>query len=67
MRTTIEIDDQLLKKAMRSSGAHTKKAVVEAALGLLVKTHAQTTIRQIRDEVPWEGDLNISRLVHVKE
>ena len=32
MRTTIDIDDALMRKAMRLSGLTTKKAVVEAAL-----------------------------------
>jgi Arc/MetJ family transcription regulator len=62
MRTNIEIDDQLLSEAMRSSGARTKKAAVEAGLRLLVKTHAQTAIRRLRGKVRWEGDLNESRL-----
>jgi len=38
MRTTIDIDDALMRKAMRLSGLTTKKAVVEAALRLLVQT-----------------------------
>jgi len=67
MRTNIEIDDQLVERAMRSSGAPTKRAVVEAALQLLVKTHAQTAIRQLRGKVQWEGDLNRSRLGRVRE
>jgi Arc/MetJ family transcription regulator len=62
VRTNIEIDDQLLSEAMRSSGARTKKAAVEAALRLLVKTHSQTAIRRLRGKVHWEGDLNESRL-----
>jgi Arc/MetJ family transcription regulator len=62
MRTNNEIDDQLLSEAMRSSGARTKKAAVEAGLRLLVKTHAQTAIRRLRGKVRWEGDLNESRL-----
>jgi hypothetical protein len=32
MRTNIEIDDELLRQAMRSTGACNKEAVVEAAL-----------------------------------
>jgi Arc/MetJ family transcription regulator len=67
MRTNIEIDDQLIQQAMRSTGARTKKAVVEAALRLLVKTHAQTGIRQLRGKVKWHGDLNESRLGHVRD
>jgi Arc/MetJ family transcription regulator len=62
VRTNIEIDDQLLSEAMRSSGAQTKKATVEAGLRLLVKTHSQTAIRRLRGKVQWEGDLNESRL-----
>jgi Arc/MetJ family transcription regulator len=61
MRTSIEIDDELMQQAMRSSGARTKKAVVEAALQLLVRTHSQTGIRRLRGKVRWQGDLNKSR------
>lgn len=35
MRTNIEIDDTLMKKAMRSGGFKTKKETVEAALKML--------------------------------
>ena len=67
MRTNIEIDDQLVHKAMRSTGARTKRAVVEAGLRLLVKTHSQAAIRKLRGKVRWEGDLNESRLGRVQE
>ena len=67
MRTNIEIDDQLMHQAMRSTGARTKKAVVEAALRLLVKTQAQTGIRQLRGKVQWQGDLNESRQGRVRD
>jgi Arc/MetJ family transcription regulator len=63
VRTNIEIDDQLLSEAMRSSGARTKKAAVEAGLRLLVKTHSQAAIRRLRGKVQWEGDLNESHLI----
>ena len=55
MRTSIEIDDQLMREAMRRSGARTKKAVVEAALQLLAKTQAQGSIRRLRGKLIWEG------------
>ena len=67
MRTNIDIDDELMRQAMRRSGARTKKAAVEAGLRLLVKTHAQTAIRRLRGKVRWEGDLNESRLSRVQE
>jgi len=62
MRTNIDIDDRLMRQAMRSSGARTKRAVVEAALRLLVQTKGQRSIRRLRGKVAWEGDLNESRL-----
>ncbi len=67
MRTNIEIDDRLMRQAMRRSGARTKKAAVEAGLRLLAETHAQVSIRQLRGKVRWEGDLDQSRLGRVQE
>ena len=67
MRTNIELDDELVSRAMRSSGAPTKRAVVEAALQLLVKTHSQSAIRKLRGKVEWEGNLNESRVGRVRE
>jgi Arc/MetJ family transcription regulator len=58
----IEIDQKLLTEAMRCSRVHTKKAVIEAGLRLLIQTHAQTAIRRLRGKVKWEGDLKESRL-----
>jgi Arc/MetJ family transcription regulator len=51
-----------MRQAMRSSGARTKRAVVEEALRLLIQTKGQTSIRRLRGKVAWEGDLNVSRL-----
>ncbi len=45
LRTNIDIDDRLMRQAMRCSGARTKKAAVEAGLRLLAETHAQGSIR----------------------
>jgi len=61
MRTTIDIDDALVRKAMRLSGLTTKKAVIEAALRLLIQTHSQVGIRRLRGKVKWEGNLDDSR------
>ncbi len=67
MRTNIDIDDKLLRQAMRHTGSSTKKAAVEEALKLLVKVHAQTGIRSLRGKVEWDGDLDESRLSRVQE
>jgi Arc/MetJ family transcription regulator len=67
MRTNIDIDDHLMREAMRRSGAPTKRAAVEAGLRLLAETHAQGSIRRLRGRVVWEGDLQQSRLARVRE
>ncbi len=66
MRTNIDIDDRLMRQAMRYSGARTKKATVEAGLRLLVETYAQRAIAGLRGKVQWQGDLNQSRLGRVR-
>ena len=67
MRTNIEIDDRLMREAMRSSGKRTKRATVEAGLRLLVQTQAQAKIRRLRGKIRWQGDLDASRLGHVSK
>jgi Arc/MetJ family transcription regulator len=67
MRTNIDIDDRLMRRAMRESGARTKKATVEAGLRLLADTHAQSVIRRLKGKVRWEGDLEASRRGRVRE
>jgi Arc/MetJ family transcription regulator len=62
MRTNIDIDDRLMRQAMRSSRARTKRAVVEEGLRLLIQTKGQASIRRLRGKVAWQGDLNASRL-----
>ncbi|HET7695600.1 MAG TPA: type II toxin-antitoxin system VapB family antitoxin [Vicinamibacterales bacterium] len=61
MRTNIVIDDRLMRQAMRSSGARTKRAAVEAGLRLLIRTRGQKSIRRLRGKVAWDGDLETSR------
>lgn len=67
MRTNIDIDDELLQRAMKGSGARTKKAVVEQALKLLVRVQAQTGILKLRGKVKCEGNLDQSRLSRGEE
>jgi Arc/MetJ family transcription regulator len=67
MRTNIEIDDRLMRRAMRSSGARTKRATVESGLRLLIQTRAQASIRRLRGKVQWRGDLNVSRIGRTSE
>lgn len=61
MRTNIVIDDQLMKRAMRASGATTKRETVERALELMVTLSVQENIRRLRGKLKWEGDLTAMR------
>jgi len=62
MRINIEIDDELLREAMRTSGKRTKQAAIEAGLRMLVAVQSQAGIRRLRGKVKWDGDLSQSRL-----
>jgi Arc/MetJ family transcription regulator len=61
MRTNIDIDDKLMKQAMRATGMTTKKAAVEASLRLTIQLKEQAKIRDLFGKVEWEGDLNAMR------
>ena len=61
MRTNIEIDDQLMKDALRATGAKTKKEAVELGLRTLLDLSAQEEARRLRGKIAWEGDLNAMR------
>jgi Arc/MetJ family transcription regulator len=62
MRTNIDIDDELLAKAMVASGKTTKKDTVHEALELLVRIkQGQTALRKLRGKIEWEGDLDAMR------
>jgi Arc/MetJ family transcription regulator len=61
MRTNIEIDDKLMKDALRVTGAKTKKEAVELGLRTLLDLRAQEKARELRGKITWEGDLNAMR------
>ncbi|MES2297210.1 MAG: type II toxin-antitoxin system VapB family antitoxin [Pseudomonadota bacterium] len=61
MRTNIEIDDKLMKDALRATGAKTKRDVVEMGLRTLVQLRAQEKARALKGAVVWDGDLEAMR------
>ena len=61
MRTNIELNDRLIRKAQKLTGLKTKKAIVEEALRLLVSMQQQKRIRALRGKLEWQGDLNQMR------
>ncbi len=57
MRTNIEIDDNLMADALKATGLNTKKEAVELGLKALIKLNKQASIRALRGQLKWEGDL----------
>ncbi len=61
MRTNIEIDVELMDRAMAAAGTSTKRDTVEKALELLVRHSDRQEIRKLRGQVRWQGDLDAWR------
>jgi len=61
MRTNIEIDDALMRDALRVTGLKTKREVVELGLRKLLGLAEQARIRELRGQLLWEGDLKAMR------
>lgn len=61
MRTNIEINDDLLAKAMKATRQTTKKATVEAALQKVVQLSEQRQALEEMRGMGWDGDLDAMR------
>jgi len=61
MRTNIDIDDKLMKEAMRSAKTKTKKETVEKGLETLIRLNQQEGMRRLRGKIRWEGVLDEPR------
>jgi len=55
MRTNIEIDDELMAKALQAGPFKTKKEAVEAGLKLLARQAAYRELLKWRGKLKWEG------------
>jgi Arc/MetJ family transcription regulator len=61
MRTNIVIDDDLMNRVMKLTGARTKREAVELGLRALLRLKKQESIRNFRGKLNWEGDLDDMR------
>ena len=61
MRTTIEIDDELMNVALKLSGMKTKRETVELGLKTLVRMKKQEDIRRFRGQLAYDGNLDDMR------
>ena len=61
-RTNIVLDDDLVKEAMRVTGAKTKRQAVDRALRELVsRGSVYRALRKLKGKMPWDGDLDAWR------
>jgi Arc/MetJ family transcription regulator len=61
MRTNIDLDDTLVKKAMEISGQSTKKAAINTILNEYIRKYNQKNILKYRGTKIWEGNLEKMR------
>ncbi len=61
MRTNIEIDDELMKEALKWSELNSKKEVVTEALKEFIKQLKRQKVKSLRGKVEWIGDLDKMR------
>ena len=62
MRINVELDDEMLQRAMEITGLKTKKAVIELGLRRIVYAEQAAALEALWGLVPdWEGDLKALR------
>jgi Arc/MetJ family transcription regulator len=52
MRTTLDIDEQLVQQALKETGAQSKTAVIEMGLRALLEREARKRIKALRGKLP---------------
>ncbi len=52
MRTTVDLDDELLKEALEQTGARTKTEVLEMGLRLLLEREARRRLKALYGKEP---------------
>ena len=62
MRTNIFIDDDLMRDALKATGAKTKREAVEMGLRTLLQLRKQQQIKSLRGRIHWQGDLERMRV-----
>ena len=61
MKANIEIDNDLMKKALKYSGLKTKKDILNTALEAYVKYQMRLKILSLQGKVKWVGNLDKMR------
>lgn len=61
MRTNIDLDEKLMRRAAKLTSLKTKREIVHRGVELLVRLKEQERIRRYRGKLRWRGDLESSR------
>jgi len=61
MRINVMVNDELMARAMKLSGQKTKKATIEEALKVMISLLDQSSIRNLKGKLHWEGNLDEMR------
>ena len=61
LRTNVELDEKLVKEAMKFTHKKTKKEIVNYALEELVKRFKRKKILELEGKVQWTGSLDKMR------
>ena len=61
MRTNVDIDDDLMRDALRLTGLKTKRAAIETGLRMLIRVKGQERMLELAGKVHWDGDLDEMR------
>ena len=60
-RTNIEIDKELVAKAMKITHKNTYKEVVNYSLEQVIEVEKRKKLLKLKGKVRWEGDLDVMR------
>jgi Arc/MetJ family transcription regulator len=62
MRTNIDLDDELMKRAFRYSRAKTKKGLIKEALQELIAAREKLDLRDLKGKISFREDYDYKKL-----
>ncbi len=62
MRTNIVLDDNLVKKALKISGANTKKDLITIVLKEFIQNHSRLDIIDLKGKISFRDDYDYKKL-----
>ena len=63
MRTNIDIDDKLLREAMKYAKLSSKKELINHALDEYIRLQKRKKLMALKGKITWEGNLDEMRSI----